>query len=174
MQLRPFTWRWFVPIAATVHVVLTALPVFDSVVPHPFLAKARGTVAPYLTALFLNHGYNFYAPEPGVSQTLNVQFTRSGQKYEFWLQDPQLYANDLAFLRHQGLAKAFTVPSAVSTAMAQSVSRFICRTKQADSVRLSWALHPELPRKLANTVVNPNAGQFFTNVVTVGQWLCGS
>jgi hypothetical protein len=159
-------------LGATLHVAATALPVILPIRPYPALVRAAHFCSPYLNLLFLNHGYSFYAPEPGISQALNVQITRAGVKSEYWLQDPGRYATDLSFIRHQGLAKAFTGAPAVSMALAQSLSRYICRNEAADTVRLTWALHPELPRPLAGTDVNPNAARFFANPLTVADWTC--
>lgn len=160
--------------AACLHVAVTALPVFIPFFPGAPLRKAHALVAPYLNLLFLNHGYNFYAPEPGISQTLNIQFVVRGKTHEYWLQDEQLYSNDLAFIRHQGLAKAFSGDVRNSMALAESLSRFVCRKEHADSVRISWALHPELPRHLANAHLNPNEAGSFRAPMTVGRWTCAS
>ncbi len=86
----PTTWsrrtRTLVSLALVWH--LAALVVAPLAAPPPTSQLARGIAAwfnPYLQALYLNHGYRFFAPNPGPSHLVEYELTfadgstRSGQ-----------------------------------------------------------------------------------------------
>lgn len=116
-----YAWSWQARAAASVLIALHVLAVFLSPCagPPPASDLERGAASwfdPYLQATYLNHGYRFFAPNPGPGQLVRVELempdgsTRSEQ-----FPDPEVHAPRLHYHRYLILAAYL---SDVSTASA--------------------------------------------------------
>lgn len=63
-------WRWCISLALAYHLFAVVVPPFYAATsgpdgPSPLAALALPAVRPYMQTLFLDHGYAFFAPNPG-------------------------------------------------------------------------------------------------------------
>lgn len=64
-------------------------------------ARAAGLISPYLHAAYLNHGYRFFAPDPGPSHLLRYELVRAdGSLVHGRIPDPQRHRPRLLYHRH--------------------------------------------------------------------------
>jgi hypothetical protein len=84
------------------HLAAIFIAPWSSPPPAPLLAeKAAGLVGPYLTAAYLNHGYRFFAPDPGPSHLVRYELTRKDGTVERGrMPDPQRHWPRLLYHRH--------------------------------------------------------------------------
>jgi hypothetical protein len=104
---------------------------------------------PYLQFLFLNHGFNFYAPEPAPSNLLKFEAFRAdgsvvkGQIPERLMRPRLLYQRHLLLTEHIGVAP----PDSVDRWF-ESYAHHICRKYGATHVHLTHVLHGFLPMEM--------------------------
>lgn len=93
--------RWIVSVALALHLlaVVTAPMSMDPAAPL-WVTLWRG-FRPYLEALYLNHGYHFFAPDPGPSHLVRYELDLSdGSTAEGIFPSPQEHAPRLLYHRH--------------------------------------------------------------------------
>ena len=96
---------------------------------------------PYLQFFFLNHGYNFFAPEPAASTLLEFEAIRAdGSIVKGNVPDPTLrprllYQRHLLLTEHIGIA-----PQAYTEKWYQSYAQHICKKYGAAKVHLTHVL----------------------------------
>jgi hypothetical protein len=67
----------------TIHLAAVVIAPWSSPQPAPLLAeKAARMISPYLQAAYLNHGYRFFAPDPGPSHLVRYELTRADGSME--------------------------------------------------------------------------------------------
>ena len=76
------TWtpaqRGFASVLIAAHLAAVVIAPWSSPPPAPLLAEqAARAISPYLAAGFLNHGYRFFAPDPGPSHLVRYELTRA-------------------------------------------------------------------------------------------------
>jgi hypothetical protein len=98
---------------------------------------------PYLLVLYLNHGYNFFAPEPTPSTLLkfeakgpNGTVLKRGQIPDPSLQPRLFYHRHLLLTEHIAIA-----PPDVQAAWFNSYARHLCHKYRAASVHLTHIIH---------------------------------
>ena len=84
------------------HLAAVVIAPWSSPPPAPLLAeRAAQAISPYLAAGFLNHGYRFFAPDPGPSHLVRYELTkRDGSLVEGRIPDPQRHWPRLLYHRH--------------------------------------------------------------------------
>jgi hypothetical protein len=105
-------------------------------------------VQPYVQTLFLNHGYHYFAPEPGPSTLLAYVARRedgtevNGRIPNFDIKPRLLYHRHFMLTEFYGF-----VPSELEEAWTKSYARHICRKYHAAEVSLSRLRHyiPSMP-----------------------------
>jgi len=69
--------------------------------PSPLTGRLRALVQPYLDAAFLNHGYKFFAPDPGPSHMIRWEMVLlDGSRMEGTFPDPKEHWPRLLYHRH--------------------------------------------------------------------------
>ena len=103
---------------------------------------------PYLEASHLNHGYHFFAPEPGPSHLIRYEVTLAdGTQQRGFFPDRQAHRPRLLYHRHFMLTEhlnTFTdadVPSELFTAYSASLARHLLHERQAEQVKLYLVRH---------------------------------
>ena len=100
------TWsagaRFLASIAIAVHVFAVFVAPWSAPPPSSQLAvRCADLVAPYLHAAFLNHGYRFFAPDPGPSHLVRYQLEMpDGATVEERFPDPERHWPRLWYHRH--------------------------------------------------------------------------
>ena len=84
------------------HLAAIFIAPWSSPPPAPLLAqKAARLIEPYLTAAYLNHGYRFFAPDPGPSHLVRYSLTQAdGTVLQGRIPDPQRDWPRLLYHRH--------------------------------------------------------------------------
>ncbi len=104
---------------------------------------------PYLEFLFLNHGFNFYAPEPSSSMLMEFEAVRAdgstvtGQIPDRALRPRLLYQRHLLLTEHITLA-----PIDDRRPWYQSYARHLCRKYGAARVHLTLVSHAPMPMEM--------------------------
>ncbi len=104
---------------------------------------------PYLQVLFLNHGFNFYAPEPSATTMMAFEAERtdgsfaSGQIPDPALRPRLLYQRHLLLTEHIGL-----VPDNERDPWYRSYARHLCRKFGATKVHLTLIRHEPIPMEI--------------------------
>jgi hypothetical protein len=110
-----------------------------------------GVFAPYLQLLYLNHGYHFFAPEPGESTLLAYAAERSdGRVVRGRIPSPSMKPR-LLFHRHFMLTEHMRdAPEPIQKEWIGSYAQHICRKYGAARVSLTGQIHnlptPEMIR----------------------------
>ena len=109
---------------------------------------------PYLQVLYLNQGYNFFAPQPAPTTLLDFEARRpDGTVMHGRVPDPKLwprllYHRHLLLTEHIGL-----MPAAVHEYYYNSYARHLCHTYRAMSVQLTRLTHlPPTPEMVRNGI----------------------
>ena len=114
----------------------------------PFLVDASRLALPYNQALFLNHGYHYFAPDPGSSTVVSYAIPRSGDvpiKGQF--PEPTIFPR-LLYHRYFMLAenvRAFS-PETQAEVLRSYAQHF---AKQHDSSRISLSFVNHNPSSIA-------------------------
>lgn len=112
----------------------------------PLMQQIHSLFRPYLQFGFLNHGYHFFAPDPGPSSLIEFTVrTKDGQEKWGRLPDRNVHNPRLLYHRHFMLAEFYgAIPPhqkdlrmAVATAYAQQ----ILKEENGESVELSLVTH---------------------------------
>ena len=104
---------------------------------------------PYLEVLFLNHGFNFYAPEPSATMMMTFEAERadgsisSGRINDSSTWPRLLYQRHLLLTEHIGL-----VPNDSRGPWYRSYARHLCRKYGASKVRLTLVKHDPMPMEM--------------------------
>ena len=96
------TRRRLVSAILLAHLAAIFIAPWSSPPPAPLLAEqAARLLSPYLIAAYLNHGYRFFAPDPGPSHLVRYSMTRAdGTVLEGRIPDPQRDWPRLLYHRH--------------------------------------------------------------------------
>jgi hypothetical protein len=134
--------RWIVNLWVVLH-FSAILAAAASVGPSSDLVLASWRVfRPYLEILYLNHGYNFYAPEPTPSTLLTFVAERDdGTLVRGRIPDPSLwprllYQRHLLLTEHIGIA-----PPPLHKHWYKSYARHLCHQYAASRIRLTRLTH---------------------------------
>ena len=110
--------------------------------------KVFGLFRPYLDAAFLNHGYHFFAPEPGPSHLIRYELTFADGRIESGIfPDPNQQRPRLNYHRHFMLsefANQLAVNDAQQTALhelSRSFARHLMSERNAESATLFLRRH---------------------------------
>ncbi len=105
-RIRPVAWtptrrRW-VSCLLIVHLAAIFIAPWSSPPPAPLLAERAATLfAPYLMGAYLNHGYRFFAPDPGPSHLVRYELRQAdGGVVQGHIPDPQRDWPRLLYHRH--------------------------------------------------------------------------
>jgi hypothetical protein len=104
---------------------------------------------PYVQFLFLNHGFNFYAPEPSYSMLMEYEAFRAdgstvtGQIPDGSLWPRLLYQRHLLLTEHINIAPVLDRP-----AWYESYAHHLCRKFGAVKVRLTLVSHVPMPMEM--------------------------
>jgi hypothetical protein len=104
---------------------------------------------PYLEVLFLNHGFNFYAPEPSATMMITFEAERpdgsitTGQIPDPALWPRLLYQRNLLLTEHIGL-----VPMDNRDPWYRSYAQHLCRKLGARKVHLTLVKHDPMPMEM--------------------------
>ncbi|MBM81708.1 MAG: hypothetical protein CMJ78_14105 [Planctomycetaceae bacterium] len=105
-------------------------------------------VQPYLQSTYLNHGYHFFAPEPGASHLIRYELTMpNGETVSGRFPDKQEHWPRLLYHRHFMLTEALNrlaldeADNAALTTVAQSYADHLIEESGAQSVRLFLQRH---------------------------------
>lgn len=96
------TQRSIASLLIAAHLAAVVIAPWSSPPPAPLLAeKAARAISPYLAASFLNHGYRFFAPDPGPSHIVRYELVQSdGRVLDGRIPDPQQHWPRLLYHRH--------------------------------------------------------------------------
>lgn len=108
----------------------------------PLLMDAARVAQPYNQLLFLNHGYHFFAPDPGASTLVSWEIDRPGDiplKGRFPNQDifPRLLYHRYFMLAEN--IRAF--PPATQDAVIEAYARHFASQHDSDSISMSFISH---------------------------------
>lgn len=132
---------------------LTALMIAPLAVPptSPLFLTVRTWVRPYVEAAFLDHGYKFFAPEPGPSHLIRYVVTRSdGTRREGLFPSRDEHRPRLFYHRHFMLSEFVNSlaptgeDSPLSQAYARSYAQHLLAVHEGAEVKLYLRRH-ELP-----------------------------
>ena len=104
---------------------------------------------PYLQFLFLNHGFNFYAPEPSSSMLMEFDAVRpDGSRVTGRIPDPSLSPR-LLYQRHLLLTEHLSIaPIDDLRPWYRSYARHLCRKYGASKVHLTLMRHAPMPMEM--------------------------
>jgi hypothetical protein len=141
--------RWCLNIWIVLHFV-GVVAAAASVGPTPgYVVAVWKLFLPYLQFLFLNHGYNFYAPEPSPSTLIAFEAVRpdgkavKGQIADASIRPRLLYQRHLLLTEHIGI-----VPEGERQEWYQSYACHLCRKLGVSKVRLTLIHHVPLPMEM--------------------------
>jgi hypothetical protein len=113
---------------------------------------------PYLQFLFLNHGFNYFAPEPAPTNLLKFEAIRAdGSVVKGQIPDPSLrprllYQRSLLLTEHIGIR-----PLEIRDRWYRSYALHICQKYGAAKVHLTHLIHVPLPMEMVRNGVQPDA-----------------
>jgi hypothetical protein len=104
---------------------------------------------PYVQLLFLNHGFNFYAPEPSSSMLMEFEAKRSdGSTVRGRIPDATLWPR-LLYQRHLLLTEHLSIaPVDDRRPWYRSYARHLCRKYGASKVHLILVSHMPMPMEM--------------------------
>ncbi len=141
--------RWSINVWVVLHfsAILAAAGVIG---PTPgYVMAAWDLFHPYLEALFLNHGYAFFAPEPSPSTLMDFAATRpdgsmvKGRIPEPGVRPGLLYQRTLLLTEHIGV-----LPDELREDWYRSYAHHLCRKYGASKVHLTLLTHFPLPMEM--------------------------
>lgn len=108
----------------------------------PLLVDISRVALPYNQALFLNHGYHFFAPDPGASRLVEYEIDRPGDLPIIGRFPTTSIRPRLLYHRYFMLAENVgAFPEAMQAEMFEAYARHFAEQHQADSIRLKLILH---------------------------------
>jgi hypothetical protein len=98
----PASRRRLATVLLLAHIAAVFVAPWSAPPPAPLLAaRAAYLVSPYLHAAYLNHGYRFFAPDPGPSHLLRYELVRAdGSVVHGRIPDPERHRPRLLYHRH--------------------------------------------------------------------------
>jgi hypothetical protein len=134
--------RWCINLCVILHfsAIISAAVIIG---PAPGYAQAAWKLFhPYLQALFLNHGFNFFAPEPSPTTLMDFEAVRADGSIvkaripERSIWPGLLYQRHLLLTEHIGV-----VPEGFRDGWYRSYARHLCRKYGASKVHLVLLMH---------------------------------
>ena len=108
----------------------------------PLQTAVGRAFAPYITALYLGHGYHFFAPDPGPSTLLKYEGTRpDGTPVAGTLPDLNDHFPRLLYHRHFMLTERLGGPLARSGEYHRALAGGLFQDTGADELRLTAVTH---------------------------------
>ncbi|MEW4530314.1 hypothetical protein [Maioricimonas sp. JC845] len=108
----------------------------------PLIRSAWDQVHPYLQTLYLNHGYNFFAPQPGESTLVGWEVTRDDGSTESGRFPDRSMFPRLLYHRHFMLTESLGfVPPPLKLKWHESYAQHLCHTHDGQQVRLERITH---------------------------------
>jgi hypothetical protein len=166
--------RWCINLCVILHfsAIIAAATVIG---PAPGYAQAIWKVFhPYLQALFLNHGFNFFAPEPSPSTLMDFEAVRAdgsivkGRIPERSIWPGLLYERHLLLTEHIGV-----MPEGSRYEWYRSYARHLCRKHGATKVHLVLLTH--FPLEMEDVREGERLDSAFTyREVDLGDFACDS
>jgi hypothetical protein len=134
--------RWCINLCVILHflAIISAAVVIG---PAPGYAQAAWKLFhPYLQALFLNHGFNFFAPEPSPTTLMDFEVVRAdGLIVKARIPDRSIWPG-LLYQRHLLLTEHIgVVPEGFRDEWYRSYARHLCRKYGASKVHLVLLMH---------------------------------
>jgi hypothetical protein len=103
---------------------------------------------PYLQLLFLNHGFNFYAPEPSSSMLMEFEAVRpDGSTVSGKIPDPSLWPR-LLYQRQLLLTEHISIAPDDRRPWYRSYAHHLCRKHGASKVHLTLVNHVPMPMEM--------------------------
>ena len=97
---------------------------------------------PYLQALYLNHGFHYFAPEPGQSRLVAFTAERASGKTIHGIMPHRRIWPRLLYHRHFMLTESLSyIPDELREQWYESYARCLARKYGAQTVRLTQVLH---------------------------------
>jgi hypothetical protein len=127
---------------------------------------------PYLQFLFLNHGFNFYAPEPSSSMLMEFEAVRpDGSSVTGRIPDPSLSPR-LLYQRHLLLTEHISIaPVDDRRPWYRSYARHLCRKYGASKVHLTLVSHAPMSMEMVRN--GGHLGDPFTYTkLNLGDFTC--
>lgn len=150
--------RWGINLCVILHFSAILAAAGSSVWPTSgYVIAIWSTFRPYLQTLFLNHGYNFYAPDIAPSTILDFEATRpdgtvvSGRLPDRSIWPRLLYQRHYLLMEHMGIA-----PEGFHRAYHRSYANHLCEKYGATKIHLSRMLHYPLPMEMVTNGVRLN------------------
>lgn len=108
----------------------------------PLLIRGHRLTEPYSAVLFLNHGYHYFAPDPGSSTLIGYSMTRDGDTaISGRIPDPAIFPR-LLYHRYFMLAEnIWAFPEPTQKAMLEAYARHFARQSGTGRVALSRISH---------------------------------
>jgi hypothetical protein len=116
-------WRWIISLFVTLHVAAVFIPPFTFATStgmgeaSPLAAGVHEILRPYVQFCYLDHGYFFFAPNPGATHLIRCELTYDDDRRpeEIWIPDldsqspPRLFYHR-HFMIAEALNAGFTAP----------------------------------------------------------------
>jgi hypothetical protein len=144
------------------HLAAIFIAPWSSPPPAPLLAeRAADWFGPYLTVAYLNHGYRFFAPDPGPSHVVRYVVTQEdGTQRQGRIPDPQRHWPRLLYHRHFMLTESlFNTLSRVEEIPAESELPPAEREQIEGRNRYARGLAQHLTRGIAHQLLREFDGQ---------------
>jgi len=144
--------RWAVNVWLVFHISAIIIAPASVVPSSDLIQSGWGLFQPYLQLLYLNHGYHFFAPEPGDSTLLAFAAERpDGTVVRGRIPSPSMHPR-LLYHRHFMLTEHMTdAPEELQKEWVGSYAEHICRKYGAARVTLTGQIHhlatPEMVRR---------------------------
>jgi hypothetical protein len=171
-NLRVRLLRWCINVWVVLH-FSAILAAAGNIGPTPgYVMAVWDLFHPYLEALFLNHGYAFFAPEPSPSTLMDFTATRpDGSIVEGRLPDPGirpglLYQRTLLLTEHIGV-----LPDELREDWYRSYAHHLCRKFGASKVHLTLLTHFPLPMEMVRNGSRLDA-PFSYDTIDLGDFSC--
>ncbi|MCA9075078.1 MAG: hypothetical protein KDA93_08600 [Planctomycetaceae bacterium] len=124
------------------HVIAIAMPPLSIPPTSSLLGEMAGLIAPYAQALQLDHGYHYFAPEPGESTLLEFTATRRDGSTVHGMMPHRGIWPRLLYHRHFMLTESMGyIPEELEEEWLRSYARCISRKTQCPRVELTRVLH---------------------------------
>ena len=149
----PSLWdrRWvraLVSLLLMVHLAAVFVAPWAAPPSSPLVGNLWGFFRPYLQVMFLNHGYKFFAPDPGPSHLVRYELELvDGSRRDGIFPNLKEQQPRLLYHRHMMLAERLVVPPDMPFAdvliksYANSYARHLLYQHQASRVRLLYRTH---------------------------------
>ncbi|MEZ5942844.1 MAG: hypothetical protein R3C18_15735 [Planctomycetaceae bacterium] len=141
-------WWWKIPVSLWVMYHVFAMFIGPASIPpaSPTVQACWPAVGPYLQLVYMNHGYHFFAPQPGPSTlvtyeaTLSDGTTVSGQIPDLNRQVPRLYYHR-HFMLTESIAGHDSGDPRIKPMLVRAMARQLCREHGATSIVLTRRTH---------------------------------